>query len=256
MTVTGFDLEERVVIVTGAAQGIGREVARHFARAGAVPVVADTQGGKARAVVEEIAAEGHRALAIETDVTSPDAVAALVDGTLAELGRIDVLVNNAGIYTSLGRQPFYEIPVDEWETVMRVNVTGGFLCARAVAGPMRAAGWGRIINVSSSTVPSGAAMLCHYVTSKAAVIGMTRSMARELGRDGITVNAVLPGLTETEVENSAIDEAWRQSRVDRQSIPRKQVPGDLAGVMLFLASPASGFMTGQSLLVDGGSAHL
>ncbi len=246
----------RVVVITGAGQGIGRTVARQFAAKGAIVVIADRDAGNGQRVAGEIAAAGGRALALAADVTSADELAAMVAGTLEAEGRIDVLINNAGIYTTLDRRPFDEIPLQEWEQVMRVNVTGSFLAARAVLPAMRQAGAGCIINISSSTVPLGLPMLTHYVTSKAAVIGLTRSLARELGADGITVNAVLPGLTETEVENPAVDEARRRSLVARQCIGRKQVPDDLVGVLLFLASPASAFMTGQSLLVDGGAAHL
>ncbi len=246
----------RVVVITGAGQGIGRTVARQFAAKGAIAVIADRDGGNGRRVAGEIAAAGGRALAFDTDVTSEDSLASMVAGTVAAEGRIDVLINNAGIYSTLGRRPFDEIPLEEWEHVMRVNVTGNFLAARAVLPAMREAGAGRIINISSSTVPLGLPLLSHYITSKAAVIGLTRALARELGGDDITVNAVLPGLTETEVENPAVDEARRQSLVARQCVGRKQVPDDLVGVLLFLASPSSAFMTGQSLLVDGGTAHL
>ncbi|HJP21907.1 MAG TPA: glucose 1-dehydrogenase [Alphaproteobacteria bacterium] len=246
----------RIVVITGAGQGIGRTVARQFAAKGAIAVIADRDGGNGRRVAGEIAAAGGRALAFDTDVTSEDSLASMVAGTVAAEGRIDVLINNAGIYSTLGRRPFDEIPLEEWEHVMRVNVTGNFLAARAVLPAMRQAGAGRIINISSSTVPLGLPLLSHYITSKAAVIGLTRALARELGGDDITVNAVLPGLTETEVENPAVDEARRQSLVARQCVGRKQVPDDLVGVLLFLASPSSAFMTGQSLLVDGGTAHL
>ena len=246
----------RIVVITGAGQGIGRTVARQFAAKGAIAVIADRDGGNGRRVAGEIAAAGGRALAFDTDVTSEDSLASMVAGTVAAEGRIDVLINNAGIYSTLGRRPFDEIPLEEWEHVMRVNVTGNFLAARAVLPAMREAGAGRIINISSSTVPLGLPLLSHYITSKAAVIGLTRALARELGGDDITVNAVLPGLTETEVENPAVDEARRQSLVARQCVGRKQVPDDLVGVLLFLASPSSAFMTGQSLLVDGGTAHL
>ena len=167
-----------------------------------------------------------------------------------------MLINNAAIFTPLGRQPFDEIPLDEWERVMRVNVTGSFLCAKAVAPAMRTAKWGRIINISSSTVPLGLPMFAHYVTSKAAVIGLTRVMARELGPHGITVNAVLPGLTETEVDNPGRTDAMRQKVLDMQCVKRLEQPDDLVSTLLFLASPSSAFITGQSLLVDGGAAHL
>ncbi len=246
----------RVVVITGAGQGIGRTAACQFAARGAIVVIAERDEDNGQRVADEIAAANGRALAFTTDVTSEQSLAAMVAGTIAAEGRIDVLINNAGIYTTLGRRPFDEIELEEWEHVMRVNVTGSFLAARAVLPALRQAGAGRIINISSSTVPLGLPLLSHYVTSKAAVIGLTRALARELGPDGITVNAVLPGLTETEVENPAVDEARRQSLVARQCIGRKQLPDDLVGVLLFLASPASAFMTGQSLLVDGGSAHL
>jgi 3-oxoacyl-[acyl-carrier protein] reductase len=149
---------------------------------------------------------------------------------------------------------FDELPLEEWDRVMRVNVTGSFLCARAVIGPMRKAGWGRIINISSATVGMGRPNFLHYVTSNAAVVGMTRSMAREVGPHGITVNALMPGLTKTEVEFAG--DATFRSIVELQAIKRTETPEDLARVLLFLASPASGFITGQCIAVDGGTIHL
>lgn len=255
MSDTSTDLEGRVAIITGAGQGIGRVYAHHFAAAGARVVIAELDAENARAVAREIADQHGDVIAIETDVADEQSVAAMVTRTVDKFGAVDVLVNNAAIFTTLSRQPFEDIPLADWEHVMRVNVTGSFLCARAVAPVMRKAGWGRIINISSSTVPLGLPMFLHYVTSKAAVIGMTRSMARELGKDGITVNAILPGLTTTEVEALGRTREGIAAVVARQCIPRPEVPEDLVGMVLFLASPAAAFVTGQSITVDGGAAH-
>lgn len=246
----------RVVMITGAGQGIGRTYALEFARAGALVGIAELDAANARAVAKEIASEGGRALAVPTDVGSAESVKAAVAQIEAELGPIEVLINNAAIFTPLGRRPFDEIPVEEWERVMRVNVTGSWLCASAVAPGMRKARWGRIINISSSTVPLGLPMFMHYVTSKAAVIGLTRTMATELGPHGVTVNCVLPGLTETEVANPGRTDIMRGKVIDMQCVKRLEVPEDLVGTLLFLASPASDFITGQSIAVDGGSAFL
>ena len=246
----------RVVMITGGGQGIGRTYALEFARAGARVGLAELNAVNARKVAAEITAEGGRALAVTTDVGSPESVRAAVTRIEEELGRIDVLINNAAIFTPLGRQAFDEIPFDEWERVMRVNVTGSWLCASAVAPGMRKAGWGRIINISSSTVPLGLPMFMHYVTSKAAIIGLTRTMATELGPHGVTVNCILPGLTETEVDNPGRSDTIRKKVIDLQCVKRLEVPEDLVGTLLFLASPGSDFITGQSLAVDGGSAFL
>ena len=246
----------RVVMITGAGQGIGRTYALEFARAGARVGIAEINLANARAVAAEIAAEGGHAFAVATDVGAPDSVRSAVAAIETALGPIEVLINNAAIFSQLGRQAFDAIPFDEWQRVMHVNVTGSWLCASAVAAGMRRAGWGRIINISSSTVPLGLPMFTHYVTSKAAVIGLTRAMATELGPHGVTVNCILPGLTETEVENPGRSDAMRARVVEMQCVKRLEVPEDLVGMLLFLASPASAFITGQSLAVEGGSAFL
>lgn len=253
---TSADVTDRVVLITGAGQGIGRAYAHHFANNGAIPIIADLNGEKGQQVATEIESAGGRALAVQTDVTSPDSVAAMVDATLSAHGRLDVLINNAAVFVTLGRQPFEEIPLEEWRQVMDVNITGCFICASAVLPAMRAAGWGRIINISSSTVPQGIPGFLHYVTSKSALIGMGRAMAREVGPHGITVNAVLPGMIETEMENIGRTDEGRQHVIGNQSLQRQQTPEDMLGTLLFLASPASGFMTGQSICVDGGAAFV
>lgn len=246
----------RVVMITGAGQGIGRTYALEFARAGARVAIAELNAANGQAVADEITREGGKAIAVQTDVGDQASVRAAVAKIGEALGPIEVLVNNAAIFTPLGRRPFDEIPLDEWERVMRVNVTGSWLCAAAVAPAMRKAGWGRIINISSSTVPMGLPLFMHYVTSKAAVIGLTRTMATELGPHGVTVNCILPGLTETEVENAGRTDVVRQKVLDLQKVKRLEVPADLVGMVLYLASPASGFMTGQSIAIDGGSVYL
>lgn len=249
-------IKDRVVMITGAGQGIGRAYAREFARAGARVGIVELNAANAAAVAAEIDAEGGKAIAVGADVGSQESVRAAVAKIGATFGPVEVLINNAAIFTPLGRRAFDEIPLDEWERVMRVNVTGSWLCASAVAPAMRSAKWGRIVNISSSTVPLGLGMFMHYVTSKAAVIGLTRTMATELGPHGVTVNCVLPGLTETEVDNPGRSDLMRQKVLDLQKVKRLGVPDDLVGMMLFLASPAAGFITGQSIAVDGGSAFL
>ncbi len=254
------DLAGRVVVITGGGQGIGRAYARAFAGVKAIPVVADINGRAAANVVGEIEQAGGRALAVECDVASPASVDAMVGKTLQQFGRLDVLINNAGLYsknvppaTQGIKRPFDQIPLEEWELYMRVNVTGAFLCARAAVATMRKAKWGRIINTSSSTVLLGLQGYLHYVTSKAAIIGMTRALARELGADGITVNTIMPGLTFTEVPNPA---AVGGKVIPMQCIPRQEVPEDLVPAVLFLASEGSRFMTGQTVNVDGGCVHV
>ncbi|KQS64275.1 SDR family NAD(P)-dependent oxidoreductase [Modestobacter sp. Leaf380] len=251
-----FAVAGLVVIVTGSGQGIGRELARQFAAAGATAVVADLDLGKAQGVVTEITDAGGRGLAVRVDVGEETSVQAMVDTVVAELGRVDVLINNASVFATLEKLPFDEIPLARWEQVMRVNITGAYLCARAVAPHMRAAGSGRIVNVSSDAVTRGTVDYLHYVTSKSAVIGMTNSLARELGRHGITVNCIRPGSVATEVDRAVNPTtAVRERAASLQCIPRGMVPTDLVGIMLFLASPASAFITGQTIACDGGYTH-
>lgn len=250
------DLSTRVAIITGAGQGIGRTYAHGFAKAGMRVVVAEIDATRASYVAKEIEAAGGAALAVRTDVADTASVEVMAAATLKQFGRIDVLVNNAAIHVSLERRPFWEIPDEEWEAVMRVNIGGYFRAARAVVPAMRNAGWGRIINISSAATLIGLPNYLHYVTTKSAAIGMSRSMARELGGTGVTVNAVLPGQILTEVANPGqIDELVERVR-SRQIVPRSGTPDDVLGMLLYLASPASDFVTGQSFVVDGGLAHL
>lgn len=250
-----FDVAGRVVIITGAGQGIGREYAMQFAAAGAIPIIAELNEAKARSVQAEIEQQGGKALAIVTDIADVQSVDAMVCEALEAYGRIDVLVNNAGIFSSLKMKPFEQIPLEEWDTVLRVNITGCFLTARAVLPAMRAAKWGRIINITSGSVPLGGKNYLHYVTSKSALIGMTNSMARELGALGITVNAVQPGGTFTEIPRETITEEGKARLIASQCIPREEVPMDLVGLVMFLSTEAAEFITGQTIAVDGGLTH-
>lgn len=251
-----FSVEGRVAIITGGAQGIGRELARQFAAAGAVSVVADLDIKKAESVVKEIHDAGGTGMAVKVNVADEPSVTAMVNTVIETWGRVDVLINNASIFATLDKVPFDQIPLAQWDNVLKVNITGTYLCARAVADHMRKAGFGRIINVSSDAVTRGTVNYLHYVTSKSAVIGMTNSLARELGSYGITVNCIRPGSVATEVERTVNPTAEvRERAASLQCIPRGMVPTDLVGIMLFLAAPASAFITGQTIACDGGYTH-
>lgn len=248
-------LKDRVAVITGAGQGLGRAFAKALAAAGAIPIIAERNAERGEAVAAEIASTGNRARAIPTDVADPDSVGRMARAVDDAFGRIDILINNAAIFSTLEMRPFEQIPLAEWEAVLKVNVTGAFLCARAVVPAMRRAKWGRIINMASGAVTLGRPNYLHYITSKAALDGMTRALARELGADGITVNAILPGATFTEIARATVTSEQKQRIVSMQCIPRPETPEDLIGTILFLASNASAFLTGQAITVDGGATH-
>lgn len=251
-----FSVQDRVVVITGAGQGIGRELARQFAAAGAIPIIADVHLENAERVKAEVEARGGRAMAVMVDVADEGSVNAMIAAVLAEFGRVDVLINNAAIFAALEKRKFEQIPLDEWDRVMRVNINGPLLCARAVAPIMRQAGWGRIINIASDAVPKGVMNYMHYVTSKSAMIGFTNAMARELGEDGINVNCIRPGAVATEVDRAVNPTRdLKQMQIAQQCIKRGMEPPDLVGLMLFLSAPASSFITGQTIACDGGYTH-
>jgi NAD(P)-dependent dehydrogenase (short-subunit alcohol dehydrogenase family) len=248
-------LQGSVAIVTGAAQGIGAAYAKAMAAEGAKIVIADVIDGNG-GVVDEIRAAGGEAVSIKTDVSSEAAVQALVAETLRLYGKIDILVNNAAMFANLPIKHFTEIDGAEWDKVMAVNVRGPFECAKAVVPAMRANGYGKIINIASGTVFKGTPGYLHYVTSKGAIVAMTRVMARELGADNICVNALAPGLTTSEgvINNPSYTDESLAVNASSRAFKRLQQPEDLVGAIVFLASHDSDFMTGQTMLVDGGSA--
>jgi NAD(P)-dependent dehydrogenase (short-subunit alcohol dehydrogenase family) len=242
-------LTGKVVIVTGAAGGLGRAFARGFAGAGARVAVADVNLQGARETAREI---GGDAMALGVDVSDEASTQAMARDVAGTFGGIDALINNAGLYATLSRRPFWEIPVEEWDRAMAVNLRGPFLCAKAVVGHMRGRG-GAIVNVASATVFSGSPLWMHYVASKGGVIAMSRVMARELGPEDITVNTLAPGFTLTEASLGVNAASYG---VDRGAIKRAGVPEDIVGAALFLASKHARFVTGQTLIVDGGRQFL
>jgi NAD(P)-dependent dehydrogenase (short-subunit alcohol dehydrogenase family) len=243
-------LSERVAIVTGGGAGLGRAFSLALARAGARVAVADRDAAGAAATVEQLSAAGGEGTVLEVDVTDEASTEAMAKAVADRWGRIDVLVNNAGIYGTIVRKPFFEITTAEWDLVMAVNLKGPWLCARAVFPYMRQHG-GRIVNIASATFYSGSPLWAHYVSSKGGVIGLTRALAREVGDHGITVNAIAPGLTLTDASLKLIEDAASYG-VSRGAIKRAQQTDDVIGALLFFVSPASDFVTGQTLVVDGG----
>jgi 3-oxoacyl-[acyl-carrier protein] reductase len=243
-------LDGRVAIVTGGGGGIGERYCRGLAAEGARVVVADLVQSGARRVADEVGG-----LAYQVDVSDEQSVKNLVAATLQKFGRIDALINNAAIFTRLvqPRKNFDDINVDEWDRVMAVNVRGTWLCARAVAPVMRQQRSGVIINISSGTIFGGQVGFAHYVTSKAAVWGMARVLARELGDFGVRVNSITPGLTSSEAVVDAYPSEALSASADRRILKREQLPSDLVGTVVFLCSDASAFITGQTFNVDGGA---
>jgi NAD(P)-dependent dehydrogenase (short-subunit alcohol dehydrogenase family) len=237
-----------VVVVTGGARGIGAELSRYLAAQGAAVVAAD--------VVEPPADGDDGGIThLHADVSDESSWQQLVAAVLERHGRIDALVNNAAVYQDLGvKRPFTDITVEEWDRVLAVNTRGVWLGMRAVHPVMKAQGRGRVVNIASSTVHMGVPWFAHYTASKGAVIALTRSVAREVGADGITVNAVAPGLVETDATRALNDADYLAASAGRRAVPRPMEPGDLAPVVSFLCSEGSGFITGQTLIVDGGVA--
>jgi 3-oxoacyl-[acyl-carrier protein] reductase len=247
-----FDLTGRTVIVTGGGKGIGKVYAEEFAKAGAKVVAVDIDGAAAQAVADALSAQGLQAFGLATDIASEEATAAMARATLDRFGTIDVLINNASLMSVLARRSWLEIPVEEWDRVMAVNLRGMFLSCRAVFPAMKAQGRGKIVNISSSRVWEGTPNRLHYTTSKAGVIGFTRALAREVGAAGITVNAVTPGYTLSETQMATSSGNYLSTRSEGRVFERAQVPADLVGAVMFLSSSASDFMTGQTINVDGG----
>jgi NAD(P)-dependent dehydrogenase (short-subunit alcohol dehydrogenase family) len=244
------------VIVTGGAKGIGAVYAKAFAAEGANVIIADILEPEGETLAVEIVSRnsGSKALFVPADVTDDNSVTRMAQRAEDELGGIDVLVNNAAIYFGLGtKKPFDEISIEEWEKVMAVNVRGIWQCTKAVSPYMKRQGYGKIVNISSVVAYVGAAGFAHYVASKAAVIGLTRALARELGAHNVTVNAVAPGLVSNESSRQLNVDEYLEQAASTRSIQRAMAPQDLVGAVLFLASPESDFISGQTFVVDGGA---
>ena len=248
-------LKDRVAIVTGGARGLGRVFAMRLAEEGAKVMVMNIVANQRdeddlKETVKLIEGIGSEVIPFAADVSSEEGTKAMAKAAFDKFGRIDILVNNAAIYDGLKRKPFYEIDLNEWDLVMKVNVKGGFLATRAVFPYMKEQGYGKIINISSETFFTGSNGFPHYVASKGGIVGLTRALAGELGPYKICINAIAPGFTDTEASRGLAD----ITKYDTSKTPlsRLQKPGDLTGALLFLASPESDFITGQTLLVDGG----
>jgi 3-oxoacyl-[acyl-carrier protein] reductase len=245
-----YGLDGRVAIVTGAGGGLGGGICSALTLAGAAVAAVDVEGGKAQQVAESVSHDGARCLAFEADVSDRSSVEEMAKRVTGEFGGVDILVNNAAIYPS---RPWTEITEEEWDEVLAVNLKGYFLCARAAYPHMRGRGQGRVINVASITFFIGFANLLDYVSSKGGVVGFTRTLAREVGPEGITVNAISPGAFPTDAEKIHPDpEGYNRRVLDQQSIKRRGTPGDIGNLVAFLASDAASFITGQTVEIDGG----
>jgi NAD(P)-dependent dehydrogenase (short-subunit alcohol dehydrogenase family) len=250
VTVADGRFEGRVAIVTGAGRGIGRAIAERFASDGAAVAVADLDDAAASDTVRAIEAVGGSALAIHADVTRPDDVAALAAATTDRFGRIDILVNNAGILRSTRAA---EVGPEEWHLVIDANLTGSFLCARAAYPALRDSGHGRIVNLASMAGRATSTLGgVHYTTAKAGVLGLTRHLAREWARDGITVNAISPGIVDTPMARGATDAARMADVLASIPLGRLADPAEIAALVAFLASDEAAYITGANVDIHGG----
>jgi len=248
-------LDGRVAIVTGGGHGIGKAYATRLAAEGAKIVIAEIDEAAALAVAHELTRSGFEALGVRTDVSDPDSVEKMAAAAIERFGRIDVLINNAAIFATvpMSRSPFDQITVGEWDRMMTVNLKGTWLASCAVIPQMRKQGYGKIINISSGTALKGSPSRIHYVTSKAGILGFTKTLANEVGKDNICVNCVAPGSTLSEENPDEDIIKMRTQASSARALKRVQSPDDLTGAIVFFASADSDFITGQTLVVDGGS---
>jgi len=243
-------LEGRVAVVTGGGGGLAEGICAKLAQAGAAVACVDVTREKAQRVAEPLASGGARTLAVGADVSERASVEAMAEEVVGELGGVDILVNNAAIYP---RRAWTEIEEEEWDQVMAVNLKGYFLCARAVYPHMKERGGGSIVNVASITFFIGWTLLLDYVASKGGIVGFTRTLAREVGPDGINVNAIAPGAFPTDAEKIHPDqEGYNRWVLEQQSIKRRGTPDDVGNLVTFLASDAASFISGQTIGIDGG----
>jgi NAD(P)-dependent dehydrogenase (short-subunit alcohol dehydrogenase family) len=246
-------LQNKVAVITGGAQGIGRAIALGMGREGANVVIADLQGERARSVADEAQALGTEAIAVEVNVASEVSVKRLADQTFEHFGRIDILVNDAGIYL---KAPVVSKTEEDWDRTIDINLGGNFLCARAFVPAMRKQKSGRIISIASSIAHTGAREFADYAASKAAIIGFVRALARELGPDGITVNAICPGSANTDMPRRHRSEEETMARLRATPLGHILEPDDIAGPILFLASDAAAYITGQAYNINCGTVMI
>lgn len=251
MTPAAFSLAGKTVVVTGGASGLGRVYAEALANAGAALVLTDLVPAAVESLAKDLQRQGARVVGVAGDISQEATAERIAEAAREAFGDVDGLVNNAALMSALPRRSWLEIPAEEWDKVMAVNLKGPFLLCRALYPLMRKRG-GSIVNIASTRAFDGTPNRLHYTTSKAGVVGFTRALARELGAEGIRVNAIAPGITLSETQIASSDPAYLDKLAEGRALPRQQTPKDLVGAMLFLLADESSFVTGQTLVVDGG----